>query len=325
MRAQPMFPGAGLAKGMYESFYLRAVSPDEPLGVWIRHTVHKRPGEPPRGSVWCTVFDARRGAPFAHKSTFDNLSVPPDGWIDVGGQASIGPQGARGSCGDARWSLSFGAAEEPLRHLKPDWLYRAPLPRTKPTSPAPLACFDGLLELPDREPLRIEGWPGMVGHNWGSEHAERWIWLHGCDFAGEPTAWLDLALGRVKLAGRMMPFLASGMVCVDGVRHRLGGPGRRPRVAESVEGCSLLLGGADGISVAIRAKTPPGTAVGWLYADPNGGEHNVVNCSIAALEVDFRAGVDARPRSLRTAHGGVYELGMRERDHGVALAPFGDG
>ncbi|MGN6372771.1 MAG: hypothetical protein ACTHM1_07240 [Solirubrobacteraceae bacterium] len=28
---------------------------------------------------------------------------------------------------------------------------------------------------------------------------------------------------------------------------------------------------------------------------------------------------------LHTGHGGAYELGMRERDHGVALAPFPDG
>ena len=28
---------------------------------------------------------------------------------------------------------------------------------------------------------------------------------------------------------------------------------------------------------------------------------------------------------LSTAHGGAYELGMRERDHGVAIAPFPDG
>ena len=54
---------------MYESFYLRAVSPREPLGVWIRHTVHKRPGRPPSGSLWCTVFDAAAGAPFMHKAT----------------------------------------------------------------------------------------------------------------------------------------------------------------------------------------------------------------------------------------------------------------
>jgi hypothetical protein len=29
-------------------------------------------------------------------------------------------------------------------------------------------------------------------------------------------------------------------------------------------------------------------------------------------------------RTLATAHCGVYELGMRERDHGVPVAPFPD-
>ena len=32
-----------------------------------------------------------------------------------------------------------------------------------------------------------------------------------------------------------------------------------------------------------------------------------------------------QPRTLRTAHGGAYELGMREHDHGVPIAPFLDG
>ncbi|MEA2334877.1 MAG: hypothetical protein QOG40_1367, partial [Solirubrobacteraceae bacterium] len=50
MDATPMFASAPPRKGMYESFYLRAVSPREPVGVWIRHTVHKPPGEKPRGS-----------------------------------------------------------------------------------------------------------------------------------------------------------------------------------------------------------------------------------------------------------------------------------
>ncbi len=54
-------PTAPMRAGMYESFYLRTVSPDEPVGVWIRNTVHKRPGRPPQGSVWCTLFDARGG------------------------------------------------------------------------------------------------------------------------------------------------------------------------------------------------------------------------------------------------------------------------
>ena len=82
------------------------------------------------------------------------------------------------------------------------WLYRTPLPRTKLTSPAPAARFDGALELSGQNAIELRGWPGMIGHNWGSEHAERWIWLHGVCFQEEPRAWLDVALGRLKVAGR---------------------------------------------------------------------------------------------------------------------------
>ncbi len=154
----------------------------------------------------------------------------------------------------------------------------------------------------------------MVGHNWGSEHAERWIWLSGCNFAEAPGAWLDIALGRLLVAGRMTPWVANGTISIDGERHRVGGlVGARPRVRESVEGCSLAIGGGrNRAGIALAVQVPAGTAAGWRYADPDGGEHDVVNCSIAALEVTVTPPGGER-RSLRAGHGGVYELGMRER------------
>ena len=36
---------------MYESFYLRAVNPDERVSIWIRFTVQKASGRPPMGSA----------------------------------------------------------------------------------------------------------------------------------------------------------------------------------------------------------------------------------------------------------------------------------
>ena len=326
MQARPVFPQAKRSAGMYESFYLRAVSPLDPIGIWIRHTVHKPPGKPPSGSIWCTVFDAPAGEPFMAKVTSERLERPHDGWIEVGEQASFGPQGAVGSCGGASWSLRISPLEPPLRHLRGELLYRAPLPRTKLTSPAPLASFDGTVKLPGRAPLELSGWRGMVGHNWGSEHAERWIWLHGCLFEEDPTAWLDVALGRILLAGRMTPWVANGTLGLAGKRHRLGGLlGHRPSVSESPEGAKLELSGADGIKLTVSAAVPPGTAAGWRYADPDGGEHDIVNCSIASLRLEIAGGVMPAQPVLSSHHGGVYELGMRERDHGVALAPYSDG
>ncbi|HEY1450393.1 MAG TPA: hypothetical protein VGF47_05520 [Solirubrobacteraceae bacterium] len=326
-----MFHKARMRTSMYESFYLRAVSPQEPVSVWIRHTVQKPAGRPAHGSVWCTVFDASGGRPFMHKLNSDRLSVPAGEWIEVGDRAAvsqggvIGPGGAEGTCGPADWSLQLHACEPELRHLPREWLYRAPLPRTKLTSPAPRAEFSGQLQLPGRPTIELDSWAGMVGHNWGAEHAERWIWLHGVDFDGTRQAWLDVALGRIKLGGRLTPWVANGSLSLDGHRLRVGGLGARGlQVQESPAGCTLRLPCADGVTLRIRAEVPRNTAAGWRYGDPNGGEgHDVVNCSIAALQLTVES-ADGEQRSLNTAHGGVYELGMRERDHGVPIAPFED-
>jgi hypothetical protein len=308
---------------MYESFYLRAVSPEEPLGVWIRHTVHKRSGQPPRGSVWCTIFDRTRGAPFMSKLTTDELREPTGGWIAVA-DSQMTPVEARGSCGEASWSLRFTSAEPELRHLPRSWMYRAPLPRTKLSSPLPAARFNGTIELPQRT-IELHDWQGMIGHNWGAEHAERWIWLHGVGFEEAPEAWLDLAIGRLRLAGRMTPWVANGALSLGGQRHRIGGLGARGLlVAETPTSCKLTLPGNGGLVLDAHVEDPEESVAGWRYGDPDGGEHDVANCSIAALELTVRKPGNSSS-TLHSPHGAVYELGMREHDHGVAIAPFADG
>jgi hypothetical protein len=310
---------------MYESFYLRAVAPDRPLGVWIRYTVHKRPGAAPKGSLWFTVFDPRRGSPVQEKLTTPEISVPDDGWIAVG-DASIGATRAEGRCSGASWSLQIHKSAPELRHIAPAFLYRLPLPRTKLSSPAPLATFSGTVETPQGQTIALDGWPGMVGHNWGSEHAERWIWIHGVDFAGRSDAWLDLAIGRIKVAGRMTPWVANGALSIDGRLLRLGGLlARHTAISEQADRCALSLRGAGGLRLEGRVETPANGLAGWRYADPDGGEHDVVNCSVAKLSLTARLPGAGRAVSLETQHGGAYELGMREHDHGVELAPFGDG
>jgi hypothetical protein len=168
----------------------------------------------------------------------------------------------------------------------------------------------------------------MVGHNWGSEHAERWIWLHGVAFAEDREAWIDVGLGRVMVAGRMTPWVANGAISLEGRRHRIGGLAARGLDVEAdARGCSLRLPGKDGLMVEARVEVPAGSTAGWRYADPDGAEHEVLNCSVAALELRMRGPRGAAARTLRTRHGGAYELGMRpgELEHGVPIAPFADG
>ena len=50
-------PGAPL----YESHYVTAAAPGGGRALWLRYTAHKERGEPPRGSLWCTLFAAGLG------------------------------------------------------------------------------------------------------------------------------------------------------------------------------------------------------------------------------------------------------------------------
>jgi hypothetical protein len=315
--------------GHYESFYVKACRPDGGVGIWIRHTVHKRPREEPTGSIWFTLFDRDAAAPRAIKLTVpaSQVTSPSGSWIRVA-DAEIGPGEAKGSVVvgglSAAWSLRFDGTAEPCRYLPADWLYEAPLPRTKFVAPFPEASFEGRLEV-DGEAIEIAGWPGMIGHNWGSEHAERWVWIEASGWPDSPDTYFDVGAARVKLGSRISPWVPSGMLRLEEVEHRLGGLGaiRSARIEESPTSCSFLLPGKD-VVVQGRVAAPRKDFVGWVYADPKGPEHHTVNCSVADLELTVeRPGLPARDLTLRG--GAAYELGMRETDHGIPIQPFPDG
>lgn len=312
------FGGFGAAGG-YESFYLRAVDPAGGRAVWLRHTVHQAPNAAPLGSIWVTLFDAAAGAPVAHKATLPDPR-PENGWLTIG-DSRFGPDGVTGTAGPARWDLRWEGDEPPLRHLPSAWMYRTRLPKTKLESPHPAARFSGTVTVGETT-FTLDGWPGMVGHNWGAEHAERWIWLHGVAFDERPDAWLDLSLGRVRLGPLTTPWVAAGALSIDGERIRLDARSR-PRVRETPTSLSLRARAGRAGRVELRVDAPEAATVVWRYANPDGHEHHTANCSIAAMQLTWRPR-GGPPVALRTAHGGAYELGMRETTHGLAVQPFGD-
>ncbi len=328
------FPQVAGKAGHYESFYIKACQPGGGRGIWIRHTVHKRPRAEPNASIWFVLFDREAEGPRATKVTVPatELAVPDGGWIRVDG-AEIGPGRAEGSVATdavkASWSFSFATDADPCKYLPADWLYRAPLPKTKFVAPVPLTHFDGRLEV-DGEQVDVSAWPGMIGHNWGTEHAERWVWLEGTGFVEAPDTYFDAGAARVKLGSRTSPWIPSGMLMLEGKPHRLGGLGaiRSASIEEAPAACSFVLPGKD-VLVRGRVSAPEKDFVGWVYADPAGPEHNTVNCSVADLELTVeRPGLP--PRELTLAAGGAYELGMREtpgqqQGHGIPVQPYPDG
>jgi hypothetical protein len=323
------FPKVAAKAGHYESFYIKACRPGGGQGVWIRHTVHKRPGAEPNASIWFVLFDRDAEVPRATKVTVPAaaLSAPADSWIRVD-RTEIGPGRAEGAVDTdalkASWDLSFSGDAKPCKYLPADWLYEAPVPRTKFVAPYPTTTFDGHLEI-DGETVDLAGWPGMIGHNWGTEHAERWVWLEGTGFPDTPDTYFDAGAARIKLGPWTTPWIPSGMLMLEGEAHRLGGIGtiRSASIKESSTTCEFTLPGKD-ILVRGKVSAPQKDFVGWIYADPKGPEHNTINCSVSDLELTIERPGNP-PKHLSLSAGAAYELGMRETTHGVPIQPYPDG
>jgi len=314
------FPHVGRRAGHYESFYVKAADPAGGRAVWLRHTVHKSPGGEPVGSTWLTVFDRSADGPAAIKTTLppSELGAPAQG-IRVGDSVLRADRTAGAIGGDAAWGLALHGDEPPLLHLPRGWMYSAPLPRTKLVSPRPALRVSGAVKLRGAR-LEVDDWPGMLGHNWGAQHAERWIWLHGA--FGE-RGWVDLALGRVRLGPVVTPWIANGVLSLGGERLRLGGieRARSTVVEEEPTACRFVVAGP-GLRVTGAVEAEARDTVAWRYADPGGGEHHTLHSSIADLRLRMeRAGATEELHCDRAA---AYELGTRETDHGIPVQPYGD-
>jgi hypothetical protein len=320
------FPQAGGAPH-YESFFVKGVHPSEQRAFWLRHTIHQRPGAQPTASLWLTLFDAAADEPVrAGKQTVaaDGLSVPPGALVRIDG-ATLSEQRATGSLGsptlDAAWDLTFETSQDELRHLPADWMYEGRIPRTKSTTPWPAVRFGGTMAGWD-----LAGWTGLVSHNWGLEHAHRWIWTHCGRFEGHgDDTWIEAVLGRIRLGGWTVPWLGNGVLSLDGERFRLGGPrrARSTKVDETPTGARFLLTGA-GIRVEAEVRARPEHMVVWRYSDPAGPEHHSAHSSIA--DYTLRVRVDGRaPLVLYGRGSGSYELGMHETDHGLPVQQYPDG
>ena len=330
LRTKARFPEhQGADDGHYESFYIKANRPGGGQGIWIRHTVHKRPGEKATCAIWFTLFDAEADGPRATKVQFgaDKLSVPAGGYIQVN-SAELGDGRAHGSIKTealhATWDLSFEDAHDPFLHLPRESLYDAALPKTKFLSPYPNAVFNGRVTIGDEE-IELQGWRGMIGHNWGAEHAERWVWIQGAAFDGRSEEdYFDMAVGRIKVAGLTTPWVGNANLHIDGADHRLGGFGHIPSTKVDEEPTSSRFGlRGKGIKVKGRVSAEPKDFVGWVYADPVGPEHNTLNCSISDLELEVF--LDGGEERVSVTGAAAYEFGTRDVDHGIPLQPYPDG
>jgi hypothetical protein len=305
---RPRAPSARLAKALYESHYLTAADPAGGRALWLRHTALKAPGEPARATVWVTWFDRAAPGPRALRVTApDPLMDPGQDWArsELG---RFGPGSATGEMEGARWELGWESATAPLPYLPANWLYDRPFPRSGGVALAPRAVLGGRLELEGVGQVELGAWEGMIGHNWGVDHPDEWVWLHAGGLGDDGRDWLDLILVRLRLGGRLTPWLASGGMELDGGRQKTARLGRAMFEEQGERGrATVRLAG--GGRLALDTLAPEPATVQWDYASPAGPARTVRHCSVADGEIAIELG--AERRSLSVAGRLAFEHGRR--------------
>ena len=264
----------------YESYFVKAHHPSEPQRVLA--APH---GPPAAGRAADRVAVAHALRRDAELRRAGKQTVGPDGCRRptaatsriAGADLHAGPRDRRRSQSptlDAGWDFTFATDASPsCATCPPRWMYDAALPRTKSATPHPGVTFQRALGDWD-----LDGWRGLVSHNWGSEHAERWIWtalrpLRRHDGARGSSS----SLGRIKLGRVTTPWIANGALQLDGERHRLGGPqrARSTKVDEHADRRALRRSPATARARRGRDRRARASASScWRYADPDGPEHH---------------------------------------------------
>ena len=305
-----------MGAGGYESWFVSARDVVSARALWIRHTRHRPHQGPESAALWCTVIDPDLGQPPAVvKQVFSTF--PPDAAAGPGqfqGRATLGQR-------SARWDLAITGAQPPLRPLRPAVLYRAPLPRTKLEATVPDGQVTGMLDI-DGQTLSVSGWRGTVGHNWGSEHADSWVWLHAAGFGTAPEAWLDLVLARIKVGPARSPWTAMGALSLGGERIVLGGLGRRPQV-DARPGRLTAAIPAPRARLRLSVTTDDRTAVAVAYTDPRGGTRAVRHAALARAELTLHR-PDDHALTLSSDRA-AYEYGTRQGTPAIVPQPLPEG
>jgi hypothetical protein len=283
--------------------------------LWIRHTRHRPRQGPETVALWCTLADRSQGhPPVVVKQVFTAF---PAG-------AAAGPRQFRGTAAMGRraahWDLTISRPQPPLQPLRPAVLLRAPLPRTKLEASVPDGWVTGTLGI-DGGTVDVSGWRGTVGHNWGSEHADSWMWLHA-DFGAAPGGWLELVLARIRIGRARLPWTAMGALSLDGERIPLGGLGRRPRVDGQPGRLSADIP-SPGARLRLTVTTSDDDAVAVCYSDPSGGTRVVRHAPLAGVELTLRRPGD-REATLSSSRG-AYEYGTSQSTDEITPGPLPEG
>jgi hypothetical protein len=306
------------ASGLYESFFVRANHPQDPVALWLRYTMFAPVGRPADAvaEVWAAVFDGRTGVNTTTKAAVPAATARFAAGPDIAcGTAVLTDSHLSGDVDGIRWDLTYHGGTDPLL-LLPERLYRSGFPKAKTLVPRPLAVFDGFIAVGDTR-YDVAGWVGSQNHNWGARHTDEYAWGQVAGFDDAPDVFLECSTARVRVAGLRTPWLTPVVVRHDGRELRLNAVLTSARASASYTvgedvtwefrsvGRDSATRGPVEVEGAFRA--PRSDFVELTYDNPPGGTKTCLNTKIAAADLTVRY-ANAYPVTFRTAHRAAFEI-----------------
>jgi len=204
---------------LYESHYLMGNAPGRGPAFWLKYNflVPTDRNLEPVAELWAIVWAAPGQAPVVVKEVlpFSSFSTHAELLHVAGNGCLLTPTEALGSCRGlghrVSWSLHLASLQPPLCHFPYGALYRLGFPRKKIVTPAPELLLDGVIRVDGRE-IVVQGWKGLRGHNWGSEHALRYAYGNALAGDGPDRVLVDAFSASIRLGPFASPLLSAAVL-----------------------------------------------------------------------------------------------------------------
>jgi hypothetical protein len=166
---------------------------------------------------------------------------------------------------------------------------------------------------------KVDGWRGLLGHNWGRSHALAYAWGHCNVWEGEddPDVVFEGMSARVRVGPLTTPTITLVAIRVGDDTHML------TRVRELFENRGAMTYrrwkfSACNPSASVRGELFAETEdmVGLHYENPDGAMTYCLNSKLASarLELDVRG-----KKMTLQSRAAALEIGTRDPNHGVEM------
>jgi len=307
-----------------ESYFLKANEPSGRRALWVRHTIFAGRHDASRAvaEAWAIFFDRDRGhvavkqqVPLARaRFSRSELDISIDG---VTLDARIARGRLEGGNRSVGWDLTLASNGPPLLHFPRSFMYEGPFPSSKLVSLLPDARVYGTIDV-GGESVNVEGWPALLGHNWGKRNAHTYAWGHCNAWTGGEDVMFEGTSARVKIGPVLTP--VSTILCLRhrGVRYDLNG------VMQMIKNRGTIglrrwsfRGHNDLARIEGELWAEDDDFVGLHYPNPDTPMTYCLNTKIAHARLEVS--IQKRPPMILASTQAALEIGTHDADHGIRM------